>query len=67
MDLYSILTGQHASLAEIVAKAESKFGDSFNSRLFAEQLLFMDDVNDYKIDFLAAPVTTKEILDSIQT
>ena len=63
VDLYFILAGRHASLSEIVAKAENKFGESFNSRLVAEQLLFMDDVNDYKIDFLGSPVMPKEILD----
>ena len=35
---------------------EGKFGHVFNSRPFREQLLFMDDVRDYRIDFLKLPV-----------
>ena len=33
----------------------------FNSRLFAEQLLFMDDIRDYDIDFLKRPVAAADI------
>jgi hypothetical protein len=57
VDLYFIMAEHHASLKEIIALAERKFGHEFNSRLFTEQLLFMDDVHDYKIDFLKVPVT----------
>ena len=57
VDLYFIIAEQYASLQEIIAMAERKFGRDFNSRLFTEQLLFMDDVHDYKIDFLKVPVT----------
>ena len=60
-DLYSIVAGGHASLEEVVAMAERKFGHAFNSRLFAEQLLFMDDVHDYQIDFLKTPVVAAAI------
>ena len=57
VDLYFIIAEHHASLEEIIAMAEQKFGHEFNSRLFTEQLLFMDDVRDYRIDFLKLPVT----------
>jgi hypothetical protein len=56
VDLYFIIAEHHASLEEIIGLAERKFGHEFNSRLFTEQLLFMDDVHDYKIDFLKLPV-----------
>jgi hypothetical protein len=56
VDLYFIVAEQHASLEEIIAIAERKFRHEFNSRLFTEQLLFMDDVRDYDIDFLKTPV-----------
>ena len=52
VDLYFILAEHHASLEEIIAMAERKFRHEFNSRLFAEQLFFLDDVQDYHIDFL---------------
>jgi hypothetical protein len=61
VDLYFIIAEHHASLEEIIAMAERKFGREFNSRLFTEQLLFMDDVRDYQIDFLKMPITPEGI------
>jgi hypothetical protein len=61
VDLYFILAEHHASLEEIISMAERKFGPDFNSRLFTEQLLFMDDVHDHHIDFLKFPVTPEGI------
>jgi hypothetical protein len=42
--------------------AEQKFGGEFNSRLFAEQLLFMDDVRDHQVDFLKTRLTVEKII-----
>ena len=61
VDLYFIIIEHHASLEEIIAMAEKKFGHEFNSRLFAEQLLFMDDIQDYQIDFLKTPIHAGDI------
>jgi hypothetical protein len=61
VDLYFIIAEHHASLEEIIAMAEKKFGHEFNSRLFAEQLLFMDDIRDYQIDFLKMPMQASDI------
>ena len=61
VDLYFIIAEHHASLEEIITMAERKFGPDFNSRLFTEQLLFMDDVHDHHIDFLTLPVTPEAI------
>jgi hypothetical protein len=61
VDLYFIIAEHHASLEEIIGMADRKFGNEFNSRLFTEQLLFMDDVQDYSIDFLKVPVAPEGI------
>jgi|HubBroStandDraft_2_1064218.scaffolds.fasta_scaffold261711_2 hypothetical protein len=61
VDLYFILAEYHASLEEIIAVAERKCRHEFNSRLFAEQLLFLDDVHDYDIDFLKRSVAAPDI------
>jgi hypothetical protein len=61
VDLYFIIAENHASLEEIIGIADRKFGNEFNSRLFTEQLLFMDDVQDYTIDFLKVPVAPEGI------
>ena len=62
VDFYFILVEGKATLAEIIAMAERKFGTAFNSRLFAEQLLFLDDVRDYQIDYLKTRVTPDDLV-----
>jgi hypothetical protein len=42
---------------------ERKFCHEFNCRLFAEQLLFLDDVQDYVIDALKQPVAAADIIE----
>ena len=61
VDLYFILKAKHTSLDRIIDIAAEKFGIDFNSRLFAEQLLFMDDIGDYKIEFLGTPVSQADV------
>ena len=56
VDLYFVLSGGHASLAEIIDLAERKFGDAFNSRLFLEQIVAVDDLEDTNIEFLVQPI-----------
>jgi hypothetical protein len=63
VDLYFIIAEHHASLEEIIAMTERKFRHEFNPRLFAERLLFMDDVRDDDIEFLKRSVTASQITD----
>ena len=62
IDLYFILSEQHATLIDIIDVAEKKFGFEFNSRLFLEQIVFLDDVEDTDIQFLKTAVTPSELL-----
>ena len=62
IDLYFILSQQHAMLTNIIDVAEKKFGFEFNSRLFLEQLVFLDDVEDTDIQFLKSAVTRAGLL-----
>jgi hypothetical protein len=62
IDLYFILSQQHAMLTDIIDVAEKKFGFEFNSRLFLEQLVFLDDVEDTDIQFLKSTVTRARLL-----
>lgn len=61
VDLYFVLGGGYASLKEVIDLAERKFGDAFNSRLFLEQIVSVDDLEDTDIDFLAQPVDQEDI------
>src|SRR3984893_9654839 len=61
VDLYCTMEERHASLADIIALAEQKFAAEFNSRLFLEQLVFLDDIEDADIVFLRAPVGREDL------
>jgi hypothetical protein len=62
IDLYFIVSEQHATLTDITNAAEKKFGFEFNSRLFLEQIVLLDDVEDTDIQFLKTTVTRAELL-----
>lgn len=52
VDLYFILAEQYASLNDIIGLAEKKYGGEFNGRLFLEQLIYLDDIEDTAITLL---------------
>lgn len=61
VDLYFVLKDQHASLKEIIEIAEKKYGADFNGRLFLEQLVYLEDIQDTEILFLKEHVTKNQI------
>ena len=62
VDLYFLLAGQHTTLQDIISLANKKYEDDFNDRLFLEQLVYLDDVPEADILFLAPPVRKKELI-----
>lgn len=61
IDLYYILSEGHSSLDEIINLAEIKYQNEFNSRLFLEQLVYLEDVEESQLLFLKKQVTKKEL------
>lgn len=61
VDLFFIISEGCASLEEIIELAEKKYGSEFNSRLFLEQLIYLEDVEEEKLLFLKKPVNKKEV------
>lgn len=61
VDLYFIVSQGHASLPNIIANAEEKFGTDFNSRLFLEQLVYLEDLDTTEVQFVKEPATAEEI------
>lgn len=61
VDLFFVLSDGHANLDQIMELAEKKYGHEFNSRLFLEQLAYLDDVEETSILFLNKPVDKKQI------
>ena len=67
VDLYFVLAEGRATLAEIIELAERKFGVDFNPRLFLEQIVFLDDVEDADVRILRTAVTRSDILEFLGT
>ncbi len=61
VDLHAVVAGQHATLRDISDLAAQKYGDIFNTRLFLEQLVWLEDIEDEPIVFLGERVTKDEI------
>ena len=61
VDLHAILSGGHASLGAIIDLAKRKYSAEFNARLFLEQLIYLDDIEDAGIIFLNDPVGKADI------
>jgi len=61
VDLYFIISGQYSSLDEIINLAEKKYGGEFNSRLFLEQLVYLEDIKDIEIIFLGKKISKAEV------
>lgn len=62
VDLYFVVSEGYSSLSKIIEIAEKKYGDEFNARLFLEQLLYLEDVEDADIVFLKEEVGKKDIV-----
>lgn len=61
VDLYFILLKNLSSLGEIIETATKKYGGEFNSRLFFEQLIYLDDITDFKILFLGEEILKNDL------
>lgn len=63
IDIYFLLRLRRATLKEIIMLASKKYKKDFHSRLFLEQLLYLDDVGDTNIKFLKKKIVKSELLD----
>ncbi|MFH1677917.1 MAG: nucleotidyl transferase AbiEii/AbiGii toxin family protein [Patescibacteria group bacterium] len=61
VDLYFIIFKKHTTLDEIIKTANKKYKEEFNSRLFLEQLIYLDDIKDDKIIFLKEKVLKNQL------
>lgn len=61
VDLYYILKEDYAALPDIIKLAQEKYGEIFNARLFLEQLIYLDDVENAEIIFLKNSINKEEI------
>ena len=63
IDLYFVVKEKIGTLEEIIELCEKKHGEKFDPRLFLEQLIYLEDVEPMKIQFLRETVSQREIQD----
>lgn len=63
IDLYFLLVEEHVSLEEIITLAEKKYGHEFNARLFLEQLVYLEDIEETDIQFLKEEISKAKLTD----
>lgn len=61
IDLYFAIISQSVALPRVIGLAEEKYSNSFNSRLFLEQLIYLEDIADTNIIFLKESVDKKQL------
>jgi len=66
IDLYFILFEKHSSLSQIIKISQEKFKEHFDTRLFLEQLVYLEDIQEEPIQFLKKKVGKKELEDFFQ-
>ncbi len=60
-DLFFILRDNAVFLQEIIDKGKTVFKEDFNRRLFLELLVYMEDIEESGVDFLAEKPSKQEI------
>ena len=61
IDLYFALKEKADTLPGIIALCEQKYGKEFNTRLFLEQLVYLEDVERIEVQFLKEDVTIQKL------
>lgn len=57
IDLYTIFSRKLVSLKTVIDDANKKYKEVFNDRLFCEQLLYTDDIEDEPIEWIGELIT----------
>lgn len=61
VDLYFLLKEEHITLEEMIDDAKKKYGEVFNSRLFLEQIIYTEDLEEGGIRFLKEKVSKDDM------
>lgn len=61
VDIYYLVKLKITNLEKIVNNANKIYGTVFNDRLFLEQLVYLEDIEDQDIKFLKTPVSKNEL------
>lgn len=67
VDLYEIFSRKLFNLQETITDAKHKYRESFNDRLFLEQLLYIDDLDNEPIEWVGESVSRENIREFFAT
>ena len=67
VDLYEIFSKKLFDIHGTIADAKDKYKESFNDRLFLEQLLYIDDLDNEPIEWIGEPVSKEKMRDFFAT
>lgn len=59
VDMYIGLKDRHVSLSEVIDLARQKYGDAFHDRLFLEQLVYFDDLEEFMVSMKNSKTPSK--------
>src|SRR3989344_7721688 len=66
VDIYFVLKEGLEKIENIIADARRKYTEAFDARLFLEQLLYLEDIQDMEIKFLKSRIGREEIKNFFQ-
>ena len=61
VDAYFLLKEKKTTLAEMISVSEKRRETEFSARLFLQQFVYFEDINNYRIEFVNDPVDPQEI------
>jgi len=61
-EIFSKLKDHHVLLSEIIDLAQKKYGNLFNDRLFLEQLVYLDDIEEVEVKMIDQSAPSKNEL-----
>ncbi len=66
VDLYFLLKKDYISFENLIKMSKKKFGAGFSEKLFFEQLIYWNDIEDYGIEYLVENIEPKVIKDFLE-
>jgi len=63
VDMYTLVSDSLVTLKSIIENAKIKYGEIFNDRVFMEQLVYVDDIDNEPIQWINKPISKEEIRD----
>lgn len=61
VDVYFLLVKGKVVIEKVIKETKVRFGDEFNEKLFWEQLVYWEDIQDFEIEYIGKPLFEETI------